>query len=92
MAAHRDRAKGNIRLLRTSGYNYGLFCAECGEPVDYLTKTHLRLKHNLTKAEYLRRHPEHEVSSFWAAMVPRYRRMQKRAAGDGGVTPAEASD
>ena len=41
-------------------------CGICGDTVDILTKAHLRIKHNMTKEEYLKLHPEHNNPKYWA--------------------------
>ena len=46
-------------------------CGECGASVDVLTKTHMRIQHNMTKARYLELHPEHDQPQFWAAITKR---------------------
>ena len=40
-------------------------CGICGDTVDILTKAHLRIKHNMTKEEYLKLHPEHNNPKYW---------------------------
>lgn len=49
-------------------------CGLCGETKDLLTKAHLRIKHNMTKAEYLKLHPEHDLARYWGEAKPKKER------------------
>lgn len=53
----------------------GIICAECGEMVEILTKTHIA-KHGLTQNEYLRRHPNHCYLHMWPDL-PTWRNQEK---------------
>ena len=56
-------------------------CALCGESKDLLTKMHLRIKHNMSKEEYLRLHPEHDQARYWGEAN------QLRVSGSRWATP-----
>ena len=47
-----------------ASFHTNIICAECGETVEILTKTHIA-KHGLTQAEYLHRHPHHCYLHMW---------------------------
>ena len=46
-------------------------CGICGAAVEVLTKAHMRLRHNMTKAGYLELHPEHNQPGYWASITKR---------------------
>lgn len=47
-----------------ASFHTNIICAECGETVEILTKTHIA-KHGLTQKEYLHRHPHHCYLHMW---------------------------
>lgn len=49
-----------------------LMCLECNppEPKAILTKTHMRIYHNMTKEEYCKTHPEHSHAVCWGDLNP----------------------
>ncbi len=61
----RRHAPGSLEPEQTFWGRAGLRCAICSEPVDFLTKTHLRVKHAMTKAEYIKQFPVHENPAYW---------------------------
>lgn len=64
-APRRSHDPGNLEPEITFWGRSGLRCGICGQPVDYLTKAHLRLKHGISKAEYLRLFPVHDHAAYW---------------------------
>ena len=60
----------NHYLVGRTGRYELLYCKECGTTVAVLTKAHMRIKHNMTKEEYCRKHPEHSHAPCWGDLNP----------------------
>lgn len=70
-----------------SGGNWHVIirCGICGQSLEVMTKAHLRIRHNMTREQYLSRYPEHAADAYWPVTRRHAARAKARvqaAAGD----------